>query len=271
MNILKAIIKRRSVRNYTGDKLIEKHKAILNDYLKNENNLQGPFGNTARIVYQEVKELKKKEKIGTYGFIKKAPSYLISICKNNRETLIDLGYVFENLVLLLQTHGIGTCWMGGTFTRKKLQVNMEISEDEFIPIISPIGYAADNKHIVEKIIRKTANSNKRKDPNKLFFYNDFNTPLENGETKDLAEYIRAAPSASNKQPWRLIFTDNGITHFFIQRTPGYAKSTGYDMQIVDMGIALSHYAHSFGKKQVFKENPEIQVPDDNISYLFSVR
>lgn len=271
MQLLNAISKRRSVRNYTGKPLNDVHKSILQEYLSNEKNLKGPFGNTVRILYNEQKEVKKSEKIGTYGFIKNAPAYLISICKNNEETLIDLGCIFENLVLFLQTHNIGTCWMGGTFTRKKLQVNTELNDDEFIPIISPVGYAADKKHTVEKIIRTVAKSNRRKDPEELFFKNDFETPLQSSKTKEQAEYIRAAPSASNKQPGRLVFTDNKITHFYIQRTPGYAKSVGYDMQIVDIGIALAHYRLSFGYKEIFREKPDIEINDDNLEYVFSVK
>jgi nitroreductase len=271
MQLLNAISERRSVRNFTGNPLNDAHKRTLQEYLAKEENLKGPFGNSVRILYNKQKERKKSEKIGTYGFIKNAPAYLICICKNNEETLIDLGYIFEHLVLFLQTHKIGTCWMGGTFTRKKLQLNTELNDDEFIPIISPVGYAADKKHTVEKIIRTVAKSNHRKDPDELFYNNDFETPLQNSKTKELAEYIRVAPSASNKQPWRLVFTDNKITHFYIKRTPAYAKSVGYDMQIIDIGIALAHYRLSIAYKEIFRKEPDIELKDENLEYVFTVK
>jgi hypothetical protein len=55
------------------------------------------------------------------------------------------------------------------------------------------------------------------------------------------EMIRLAPSASNKQPWRIIKTGDTF-HFYLKRTPGYGKiSKGVDLQLIDMGIAMSHF------------------------------
>jgi nitroreductase len=50
-----------------------------------------------------------------------------------------------------------------------------------------------------------------------------------------------APSASNKQPWRIIVNDKSFS-FYLKRTIGYGKFTpGNDLQLVDMGIALAHF------------------------------
>ncbi len=267
---MEAIKQRRSVRNFTGQKLTDDHKIKLTAYINNEANLIGPFGNTVRIIYKEVDGGNKSEKIGTYGFIKNAPAFLITICKNDKESLFDLGYIFENLVLYLQTMGIGTCWLGGTFSRKKLQLNQNISENEFIPIISPIGYSAKKLHLLENIIRKAAKSNVRKPFDQLFFKTDFNTKISDSLLRNLLEYVRLAPSASNKQPWRILINDSHIAHFFIERSPNYEKSLGYDIQMVDIGIALAHYTIMSSKTSVFKESIRIKLPNENYNYLFSV-
>jgi len=261
---------RRSVRNYTGKSLNKDDKAKLLKYINSEQNLIGRFGNRIQILYKET-DTAKSEKIGTYGFIKNAPGFLICICKNNKENLLDVGYVFENLVLYLHKSGIGTCWIGGTFNRKKLQIKETIKENNFIPIISPVGYPADNNHMVEKLIRKVAKSNKRKDFDRLFFSNNFDKSISDATTREVLEYVRLAPSASNKQPWRIVVNNDKSTHFFIERAPNYEKSLGYDIQMVDMGIALSHYMLLSNKKHVFIEAPNIALLNENYEYVFSVR
>ncbi len=268
---MEAILTRRSVRNYSEKALSEEHKTKLMQYIQDENKLTGPFGNTIRIVYKEVLDTNKKEKLGTYGFIKNAPAYLINICQNNKENMLDLGFVFENLVLFLQSNGVNTCWLGGTFHRKKLQLEQNFSGDEFIPVISPVGYSADCQHLVEKIVRKGARSDTRKNFDDLFFHNDFKHRIVDSESRDLLEYLRLAPSASNKQPWRVVLSEHKIAHFFIERTPKYGNSLGYDIQMVDMGIALSHYLMLNSNKIVSIENPDLAPLNENCEYVFSVR
>lgn len=268
---LEAIKTRRSVRNYSGIALTEEHKAQVFEYIKDEQNLLGPLGNTIRIAYKEIADVKSNKKIGTYGFIKNAPAFLICSCENNRENLLDLGVVFEDLILFFQSIGIHSCWLGGTFDRKKLQGEYKLPEDAFIPIISPLGYGADRPHLFEKVIRKAAKSDNRKDFDLLFFMNDFKTRISDPSLREILEYVRLAPSASNKQPWRVVISDNQIAHFFIERTPKYGDSLGYDIQMVDIGIALAHYIQVCGKKDVFEEKPAFDALNERCTYVLSVR
>ena len=55
------------------------------------------------------------------------------------------------------------------------------------------------------------------------------------------EKVRLAPSAVNKQPWRAIAKDN-VVHFYLKRSKGFKKENNLDMQMIDMGIALCHFA-----------------------------
>jgi hypothetical protein len=58
--------------------------------------------------------------------------------------------------------------------------------------------------------------------------------------------VRWAPSASNKQPWRIV-KDGNLWHFYLQRTRSYPPSLASkllkiaDLQRVDMGIAMCHF------------------------------
>jgi nitroreductase len=89
--------------------------------------------------------------------------------------------------------------------------------------------------------------------------------------------VRIAPSASNKQPWRIVQTGNAW-HFYLQRTKRYGKGTLLfkflrlaDLQRVDMGIAMCHFeltARSLGLQgHWIVEEPEslndkLQIPEE---------
>lgn len=265
------IVKRKSIRNYSGEVLKGKDKILIQSYISESNHLKGPFGHQIKIKLIEVDQVNANERIGTYGFIKNAPSFLVSICKNNQENLLDLGFVFEHLILFLEEKNLSTCWIGGTFHRSKLQTDQALSDEEFIPIISPVGYSAKKSGLFNKLIRKMAQSDLRLDFNKLFFQNDFLHPIKESSTREVLKYVRLAPSASNKQPWRILMDENQIAHFYIERTPKYGSALGYDIQMVDMGIALAHYVLVSGKKELEKRDPLIQLPNEHYSYLFSVK
>ena len=75
--------------------------------------------------------------------------------------------------------------------------------------------------------------------------------------------VRLGPSASNKQPWRII-KDKNAYHFFLCRTRGYGV-TGYDMQKNDIGIAKCHFelsANELGLKGTWQEIKNISTPND---------
>jgi len=102
---------------------------------------------------------------------------------------------------------------------------------------------------------------------------------------ELLEAVRLAPSASNKQPWRLVITaesriDLPRAHLYLQRTPGYG--TGLmskfvklpDIQMVDMGIALSHLVLVARAKRLpaalTRRNPGVELADPHTEYAASL-
>ena len=92
-------------------------------------------------------------------------------------SLEALGYEFEAMVLFLANLDIGTCWLGGTFDRQGFSEAMNVGSDEVFPIITPYGYAADDKHEKEIEMRRLIQADHRKDWSQLFFDGDFNTAL----------------------------------------------------------------------------------------------
>jgi len=265
----KAIATRRSERSYDGKPLTAEDEKKLLAYIEEDENLTGIMGSKIKI--HLVKSFENGSgRIGTYGVVKNASAFLIAVCTDSRDAMIDLGYVFEKLVLYLESIGISTCWLGGTF--KSGDAKVPLGEGEFIPIVSPVGYSSKRKTIIDRTFRKFAKSDQRLDFDQLFFYRDFEHSLPRGSMRKDLECVRLAPSASNKQPWRVVATEEGEAHFYIERTPNYGKGRlGYDIQMVDMGIALSHYEICRGRAEFFEEEPEIPNLNENISYVISVK
>jgi hypothetical protein len=267
----RSIISRKSIRTYTGEKITEDQEKKILDYISNEKNLIGLKGNKMRIEFKEISE-SVSGRIGTYGMVKNAPSFLICICRNDLDSLLDCGYVFEKLILFLRNIDLGTCWLGGSFNRDKLTGNMEIGDDEFIPIITPVGKGTEKFSIKERLVRKSIKANNRLDFDKLFYKSDFSNRIEDEMTREILEMVRLAPSASNKQPWRIVMDDENTAHFYIERTPGYGKGKlGYDIQWLDIGIAISHYVLVKGGGVMTVDPPKIDMISENHEYVASIK
>jgi len=241
------VIKRRvSVRTYSEQAIETEKKQKILDLLNSEN--RGPFGNKVRLAMVDLTEAEKNEikSLGTYGFISGARLYVVSAVKGGPGAMEDLGYCFEKVILEATNLGLGTCWLGGTFNRASFARRINVTDDEVVPAISPIGYARDKRAVRERLLRRLAKSDQRKPWEELFFDGDMKTPLARDSAGNYAsalDCVRSGPSASNRQPWRILRQDaQRAFHFYLKRTPGYDRfSVRIDLQRVDMGIAMCHF------------------------------
>jgi len=266
-----AIKKRRSVRTYTGQALQSEDIKKINTYISDEKNVIGINGNIINIELKEVSG-NSSGKIGTYGFIKKSPAFLIVICENTQSAMLDVGYVFEKLFLFLTKNGLGTCWLGGTFNRHQFDIKGTYGEKAYIPVISPVGYQAEKQSMTEKIVRKNSNGDFRNDFDTMFFNGDFRSKVNDTKIRQDLEMVRLAPSASNKQPWRVLMSADGTANFYIERTPNYVgEKLAYDIQWLDIGIALSHYEIATGKNKFVFEKPKVEEVSSLLEYVMSVK
>lgn len=182
------------------------------------------------------------KKLGTYGFIKGAESYLIGVLDKTEKDALEFGYLFEKLILFVTDLGLGSCWLGGTFKKSDFEKSLSLKENEYIPIVSPVGYAADKRRLTEAAMRSFVGAANRKPRSELFFDGSVSKPLTEEAAAPYSsalELVRLAPSASNKQPWRVIKDEKGL-HFFLCRTKGYGVPS-YDVQLNDLGIAKCHF------------------------------
>jgi len=243
--MIEAIRRRVSVRTYAARPVEEDKKLAVVDLFRA--NAAGPFGQPVRFALVDFSEMEREEvrTLGTYGTIRGARMYIVSAVRDGRGAMEDLGYCFEKVILGATSLGLGTCWMGGTFRRASFARRIAASEGELVPAVSPIGYAGDKRSVMDRLFRRFAGSDARKPWDELFFDSGMTEPLAREATGGYAtalECVRLGPSASNKQPWRVVRQGDGLFHFYLKRTPGYDRMVrSTDLQLVDMGIALSHF------------------------------
>lgn len=261
---------RKSVRTYTDTPLTDADRKKLTDYIDKLTSEESPFGARVRIKLFDVdKEINSKD-LGTYGVIKGAKTYLGVAVNETEDAMEAVGYVFEKLVLYAASLGLGSCWLGGTFNRGEFAKAMQITENEFFPIASPVGYPAPKNHTVDKIMRKAIKADTRKSFEELFFENDFNTPLSKEkavEYGDILEAVRLAPSAKNGQPWRIV-KDGDSFHFFEKKD---IPSSNHDIQRLDIGIAGCHFELAAKERCINGKLTAVEAPPEakGLIYVFS--
>jgi len=242
----------------------------------------GPFGTPLRfrLIAATDREAQELRGLGTYGFIRGATGFLLGAMGQGDRNLEEFGYRLEELILLATDLGLGTCWLGGTFNKSGFAARMELRAGEVMPCVAAVGYIADRRGLVDRLVRRQAGSDNRLGWERLFFDRQFGRPLPPeaaGAYAGPLEMVRRGPSASNKQPWRVV-RDAGVWHFYLQRTPGYLQGIDgrfvvADLQRVDLGIALCHFeltARQAGLagRWVFHE-PDLALPDSLTEYTAS--
>lgn len=268
MKAMEAIKQRISVRSYTDQPLPDQVRSKLEEGCRELKS--GPFGAAVRLNLLDLEPLNPAEQrsLGTYGVIRGARHYILGAVKKGKGSLEDIGYCMEKIVLEATSLGLGTCWLGGTFRRSAFGARIDLTEDEMLPAVSPVGYTAKEISSADRIFRFGARSRKRKPWNELFFSIDRNSPLteaEAGDYRQILEAVRMGPSASNRQPWRIIRDESGTYHLYMKENEIYNNLLGkIHLQNVDIGIAMCHFeiaAHESGLTGSWKVNgPAYEVP-----------
>jgi nitroreductase len=272
--IVELIRRRRSVRTYSSLPVPADVKKKIKSYFTQ---LNGPFKTKTRfeLVEKRNNDIHKKVKLGTYGVIQGARSFIAAVVEKREHSLLQLGYIFEDLILYLTSLGLGTCWLAGTFNKKNFSQAVHVKPKEMLPIVSPVGYSSWIRSPIDILIKPLPALKMRRKWKYLFFSDDFTLPLQAnaaGEYTLPLEMVRLAPSASNKQPWRII-KQNRLFHFYLEHDPMYASRYPYDIQKIDIGIAMFHFestAIELGLKgRWIMEKPELKHTPGAIEYIIS--
>lgn len=241
---------------------------------------KGPLGTGVRfaLVSAGEKDLTALKGLGTYGFIKGARGFIIGAVDRGEKDMEDYGYLLERAILFATDIGLGTCWLGGTFNKSSFARRIALKENEILPAVAAVGYVADKRRWFESAVRRIAGSDNRLPWTELFFDGTFGTALSVdtcGQFATPLEMVRLGPSASNRQPWRVI-RDGTQWHFYLQRTKGYGSRNMAllkmaDMQRIDMGIAMCHFDLTLQEMGISGEwvlsEPPIEKPNKQTEYI----
>ena len=261
---------RRSVRAFDGTPLTEKDKTALLDFARSVSN---PYG--LSIKWQLLSA--KAQGLGS-PVITGEDTYIAGKMKKAPHAEEAFGFAFERILLQAAAEGIGSTMIAGTMDRKAFERAIGLQADEVMPCVSPLGYPASRMSLRESLMRKGIKADTRLPFEELFYCGDWGTPLHPeglGALGKVLELVRLAPSAVNKQPWRILVTEQGA-HFYEKPGKGYKSADGWDIQKIDMGIALCHFdlgMEEYGLPRRFSlEDPGLPHPEELVyiaSYLLA--
>lgn len=268
MSELLTLIKgRKSVRSFDGRPIGAEDRSRLEQYIAAISN---PFGIPVRFALLDAEQHGLSSPVLTGETL-----YAAGAVSRGAYAETALGFSFEKLVLYAWSLGIGTTWIGGTMKRDLFERAAGLSEEELMPCVSPLGYPAKRRSVKEAMMRKGVGADSRLPPEKLFFDGVWGIPLTvsaSNELRDILEMVRWAPSAVNKQPWRIVAAEGGF-HFYKKQGRGFVSEKTGDLQKVDLGIALCHFVMGMEeqgeKPEVVIRDPGIAVPDD-VTYIATV-
>lgn len=238
-SVIENIKRRKSTRNYNYSHLVEdeKKEVIVREI---ENLSTDSF--RMELITADLEEVK----LGTYGFISGASTYLVGITrKKDKETTLAFGKNFQKLILELTALDLDACWMVGSYKSEDFINAISLEPDESIVIVSPVGYGKGDSRKRDRLLKLLSHKGKRKPWNELFFDSNWKTVLAKESTSQYAavlNMVRAAPSAGNGQPWRVVKKENRY-HFYLRILSAKAMR-GFNCGYNDLGIAMCHFEES---------------------------
>lgn len=260
MTMIEAMAARHSTRTFNGEKMTETERAELSAMLakvsgttraRPANDEAGagddrpPFGHEIRLAFLESEGGEEKPvKMGTYGLISGAATFIVPAVLPGPGAMEDLGYALEKAVLEATAMGWASCWIGGVFSRGKAAGIVGLKPGELVPAVIALGKPAASRSLADRIVTGAAKSRTRKPLSLLAFSVDGAPLAEPWLSAALA--LRDAPSASNKQPWRLVrVPGKDAWIIFLNEDKVYNNSLGEaHMQNIDIGIGMRHFRES---------------------------
>lgn len=216
MTIQEAIEARHSVRAYKDLPLSEEIVKLLEDELVNLNN-EGQLH--IQLICNEPKAFQGT--MAKYGKFRNANNYLVMAGKKAEDLDERIGYYGEHLVLLAQTLGLNTCWVGLSYS--KVPGTYVLEEGEKIACYIAIGYGETqgSGHKI-KTVEQVSNAS---DITPSWF-------------KKGVEAALLAPTAVNQQKFSFEYVGMNNNRHQVRASKGFSM-IGYTQ--MDLGIAKYHF------------------------------
>jgi nitroreductase len=252
---VKAMMNRTSCRTFLPDDPDDSSMKEIEKFISE--NRTGPFRNSLSfkwMTFSGDEEAELKQLI-SYGIFRNVRHVLAGWVEKGEMDLVDFGFAMEKNMLYAQRFGLAGCWVGGTFRRSRFVQRLELPENALLPAVAVMGYPADRRSWTDRSLRWMVRSGRRKPWADRFFCGDLNTPLTREKAGRYAfplEMVRWAPSASNRQPWRIVMEPAGNRFDFYlagKRKRTEPLPTGM-LGPVDMGISFCHFQLAAESKQL---------------------
>ena len=222
MTIQEAIEARHSVRAYKDLPLSEEIVKLLEDELVKLNN-EGQLH--IQLICNEPKAFKGT--MAKYGKFRNANNYIVMAGKKADDLDERIGYYGEHIVLLAQTLGLNTCWVGLSYS--KVPGTYVLEEGEKIACYIAIGYGETqgSGHKI-KTVEQVSNAS---DITPSWF-------------KKGVEAALLAPTAVNQQKFSFEYVGMSNNRHQVRAKKGFSM-IGYTQ--MDLGIAKYHFEVGAGK------------------------
>ena len=199
MSLEEQIYLRKSCRKYVDDAV---DMAPIHDFISNVKALDVDIKYRYEILTKKEVNLKTRWS---------APYYLALYSEKKDNYLENIGFIFQQVSLFMQSIGIGSCWVG--------LGSVKNSDSDFV-ILMAFGKSSD--------ITRDFSQFKRKSLSQISDYND-----------ERLMPAQLAPSAVNSQPWYFKHSCDGFDVYQVKQNiikRQFLKKWNH----IDVGIALAH-------------------------------
>jgi len=233
MTLQEAIEARHSVRAYKDQPLSEEIVKVLEDEIVKLNR-EGQLH--IQLICNEPKAFQGT--IAKYGKFRNANNYLVMAGEKAEDLDERVGYYGEHLVLLAQTLGLNTCWVGLSYS--KVPGTYVLGEGEKIACYIAIGYGETQgsghkiktvEQVSRSAVRTLGSSKNVSDITPSWF-------------KKGVEAALLAPTAVNQQKFSFEYVGMSNNRHQVRAKKGFSM-IGYTQ--MDLGIAKYHFEVGAGK------------------------
>lgn len=234
MTLQEAIEARHSVRAYKDQPLAEEVVKRLEEEIA-EVNQTGSLH--IQLIRNEPKAFQGT--LAKYGKFRNVTNYMVMAGKKSDDLDERIGYYGEHLVLLAQTLGLNTCWVGLSY--KKIPDTYVLDEGEVIKAYIAIGYGETqgSSHKIKTVeqvnrtdVRTFGSSKNASDITPLWY------------TKGI-EAALLAPTAVNQQKFSFEYVGMNNGRHQVRAKKGISM-IGYTQ--IDLGIAKYHFEIGAGRE-----------------------
>ena len=221
MTLQEAITARHSVRKYIDKEIPADIVTVLQDKIAEYNKV----GNlNIQLVLNETRAFTGMLSYGSFSGVR---NYFVMVGKKGADLDERVGYYGEQLVLLAQTLGLNTCWVGLSY--RKVPEAYNVGKDEKLACMIALGYG-ETQGVIHKIktIEQVSNA----------------SDLTPAWFKRGVEAALLAPTAVNQQKFSFEYVGMSNNRHLVRAKKGFSM-IGYTQ--MDLGIAKYHFEIGAGK------------------------